>query len=77
MFVIRPYRARGGLGDLQVDYGRYRKIDSFMFPYRIRVAATGSQRVLQVDYQRILLNESLEEDLFRFVPPEGAVRVTQ
>jgi hypothetical protein len=77
MFVMRPYQGWGGIGDLRVDYGRYRRVGSVVFPHRIRVAATESQRVLQVDYQRVLLNESLEEGLFEFVPPEGAVRAVQ
>jgi len=76
MFVIRPYSGGRAIGDLQVEYGRYRTIDRVSFPHRIRVAATGSQRVLQVDYEKVLLNESLEEDLFRFVPPEGATQST-
>jgi hypothetical protein len=74
MFVIRPYEGDRAFGDLRVDYGRYRQVGSVLFPHRIRVAASGSERVLQVDYQRLLLNESLEEDLFEFEPPEGAVR---
>ena len=77
MFVIRPYQGRRAVGDLQVDYGRYRRVGSVVFPHRIRVAATASQRVLQVDYQRVLLNESLEEDLFEFEPPAGAARSMQ
>ena len=77
MFVIRPYQGRRAVGDLRVDYGRYRRVGSVVFPHRIRVAATASQRVLQVDYQRVLLNESLEEDLFEFEPPEDAVRSMQ
>ena len=77
MFVIRPQRGQETLGDLQVDYGRYRQINSISFPHRIRVAATGSQRFLQVDYQRVLLNESLDEALFRFAPPAGATQPTE
>ena len=76
MFVIRPYTGQGAIGDLQVDYGRYRQIDTVSFPHRIRVSATGSEQFLQVDYQRVLLNESLEEDLFRFVPPPDATQLT-
>jgi hypothetical protein len=74
MFVLRPYQDRRAVGDLQVDYGKYRQVGSVVFPHRIRVAATASHRVLQVDYQKVLLNESLEEDLFEFEPPEDAVR---
>ncbi len=77
VFVMRPRQGREGIGDLQVDYGRYRKSDAVDFPYRIRVTATGLQDVLQVDYQRILLNESLDEGLFSFTPPTGATNVTQ
>ena len=69
MFVLRPYGGGTAFGDLQVDYGRYRRVDSVSFPHRIRLTATGSQRVLQIDYQRVVLNETLEEDLFRFAPP--------
>ena len=76
MFVIQPYSGGRAIGDLQVEYGRYRTIDGVSFPHRIRVAVTGSERVLKVDYQKVLLNESLEEDLFRFVPPEGATQST-
>jgi hypothetical protein len=77
MFVLRPYQGRRAVGDLQVDYGRYRQVGSVVFPHRIRVAATASHRVLQVDYHRVLLNESLEEDLFEFEPPEDAARSMQ
>jgi len=77
MFVIRPYQGRRAVGDLRVDYGRYRRVGSVVFPHRIRVAATASQRVLQVDYERVLLNEALEEGLFEFEPPAGAVRSIQ
>jgi hypothetical protein len=77
MFVMRPYQGRGSLGDLGVDYGRYRRVGSVVFAHRIRVAATTSKRVLQVDYQRVLLNESLEEDLFEFEPPAGAAKSMQ
>ena len=72
MLIVQPQRGRGNPGGFQVDYGRYRKIGSVLFPHRIRVAAVGSKRVLQLDYQQVLLNESLEENLFRFVLPEGA-----
>jgi len=77
MFVIRPYSEGRAIRDLHVEYGRYRTIDGVSFPHRIRVAVTGSERVLQVDYQKVLLNESLQEDLFRFVPPEGATPSTE
>jgi hypothetical protein len=77
MFVIRPYSGGRAIGDLHVEYGRYRTVDGISFPHRIRVAATGSESVLQVDYQKVLLNEPLEEDLFRFVPPEGATQSTE
>lgn len=77
VLVMRPRQERGGIGDLQVEYGRYRKSDSVEFPYRIRVTATGLQHVLQVDYQHVLLNETLDEDLFSFTPPPGATNVTQ
>jgi hypothetical protein len=77
MFVIRPYSGGRGIGDLHVEYGKYRTIEGVSFPHRIRVAVTGSERFLQVDYQKVLLNESLEEDLFRFVPPEGATQSTE
>jgi outer membrane lipoprotein-sorting protein len=76
MFVTRPHGGGRTIGDLQVEYGRYRTIDGVSFPHRIRVAVTGSERVLKVDYQKVLLNESLEENLFRFVPPEGATQST-
>jgi hypothetical protein len=76
MFVIRSCKGGRTAGDLQVEYGRYRTIDGILFPHRIRVAVTGSERVLRVDYQKVLLNESLEEGLFRFVPPEGATQST-
>lgn len=69
MFVLRPYGGGQALGDLQVDYGRYRRVDSVSFPHRIRLKATATGSVLQVDYQRVVLNETLEEDLFRFSPP--------
>ena len=74
MLVIGPYRGGRAVGDLRVDYGRYRQVGSVLFPHRIRVATTASEHVLQVDYQRVLLNESLEEDLFEFEPPAGALR---
>jgi hypothetical protein len=74
MFAIRAYSAGEAMGDLKVDYGRYRQIDAVSFPHRIRVESTVSKRFLQVDYQKIVLNESLEEDLFRFVPPAGATQ---
>jgi len=77
MSVKRPDWASGVLGDLQVDYGRYRKIDAVVFPHRIRVSATAPDRLLQVDYQRVVLNESLDENLFRFEPPEGAVQLAE
>ena len=77
MFVMRPHSGGRAVGDLQVEYGRYRTIDGVSFPHRIRVAVTGSERVFKVDYQKVLLNESLEEDLFRFVPPEGATQSTE
>lgn len=77
MFVIRPYSGGRAMGDLEVEYERYRTIDGVSFPHRIRVAVTGSERVLEVDYQKVLFNESLEEDLFRFVPPEGATLSTE
>ena len=77
MFVLPAHGGRGGIGGLRVNYGRYRQIDSVSFPHRIRVAATESRSVLQVDYQRVLLNESLEEDLFRFRPPAGASKVSE
>lgn len=72
MLVMRPYQGGEGIGDLQVDYDRYRKSDSLVFPHRIRVTAKGLQHLFQVDYQRVLLNESLGEDLFSFEPPAGA-----
>lgn len=74
MVVLDPSPRGRGIGDLLVEYGRYRRMDSVFFPYRIRVAADGSKRVLQVDYDRVVLNESLEQDLFRFLPPPGATR---
>jgi hypothetical protein len=77
MFVIRSTLGKRAFGDLRVDYGRYRQIGSVSFPHRIRVAATGSQRVLQVDYQTVLLNEPLREDLFRFDPPQDAVKAME
>jgi hypothetical protein len=78
MFILRPPCPGGrAMGELQVDYGRYRQVGSVVFPHRIRVAATASHRVLQVDYQKVLLNELLDEDLFRFEPPEDAVRFVQ
>ena len=76
MFVIRPYGGGRAIGDLHVEYGRYRTVGGISFPHRIRVTVTGSESVLQVDYQKVLLNESLEEDLFLFVPPEGATKST-
>ena len=42
MFVIRPHSGGRAIGDLQVEYGKYRTIDGISFPHRIRVAATGS-----------------------------------
>jgi hypothetical protein len=72
VLVIRSPGDGGGVGNLQVDYGRYRKIGAVPFPHRIRAADTGSARFFQVDYQKVLLNKPLEESLFRFVPPEGA-----
>ena len=77
MFLMQPPQGQSTVGDLRVDYGRYRQIDSVSFPHRIRVAATGLQRVLQVDYRRVLLNESLAEDLFQFAPPAGATRAVE
>ena len=74
MVVLDPCQEGRGIGDLLVEYGRYRKTDSVFFPYRIRVVTDGSKRVLQVDYERVVLNESLEQDLFRFLPPPGATR---
>jgi hypothetical protein len=77
MFIMRSYRGMRGIGDLRVEYGRYRQVGPVVFPHRIRVAAAASKRFLQVDYQRVLLNESLEEDLFEFEPPAGAARSMQ
>jgi hypothetical protein len=74
MSVMRSYQGMGAIGDLGVDYGKYRRVGSVVFPHRIRVVAAASKRVLQVDYQRVLLNESLEEDLFAFEPPAGAAK---
>jgi hypothetical protein len=76
MFVIRPYSGGSTIGDFHVEYGRYRTVEGVSFPHHIRVAVIGSESVLQVDYQKVLLNEPLEEDLFRFVPPEGATQST-
>ncbi len=61
--------------NLEVDYDRYREVDGVLFPHRIRVSPSGSERELQIDFQRVLLNEPLPEDLFRFAPPAGAARV--
>ena len=76
MFVMRAYGTGGAASDLRVDYGRYREEDSVSFPHLIRVADTGSQGVLEVAYQRVLLNEPLEEGLFQFTPPAGATQIT-
>lgn len=74
VFVI-PSPNRAGSGwNLQVDYGRHRKVDAVPFPHQIRIATADASRFLQVDYQRVLLNQPLEEDLFRFVPPAGATK---
>jgi hypothetical protein len=70
MLVIRPYSEGRAMGDFHVEYGRYRSLDGVSFPHRIRVTATGSQGVVQVDYQKVVLNESLDKDLFHFVPPD-------
>jgi hypothetical protein len=74
VLVIRSPENGRTVGNLQVDYGRYRKLEAVSFPHRIRVADTGSARFFQVDYQKVLLNKPLEEGLFRFVPPAGASR---
>ncbi len=76
MLAIRPQTGTGAARNLEVDYGRYREVGGVPFPHRIRVSPSGSENVLQVDFQRILLNEPLPEDLFRFVPPEGATRAS-
>ncbi len=77
MIVVRAHGGGRALSDLQVEYGRYRQIDSVSFPYLIRVVDTGSKGVLEVDYQRILLNEPLGADLFQFTPPAGAMQSTE
>jgi hypothetical protein len=76
MFVIRPYGGGRAIGDLHVEYGRYRTVEGVSFPHRIHVTATGVGRELRVDYDKVLLNVSLDDDLFQFVPPEGATRST-
>jgi hypothetical protein len=76
MLVILPHSGAEVARNLHVEYGRYRQIDGVSFPHLVRVAVSGSESFLQVDYQRVLLNEPLPEDLFRFLPPEGAKQVS-
>jgi hypothetical protein len=76
MLAIRPQRGRGAARNLEVEYARYREVDGSPFPHRIRVSPSGSGSTLQVDFQRVLLNEPLPQDLFQFVPPAGATRVS-
>ena len=57
---------------LQVDFGHYRQVGDLDFPFRIRVAETPGKESFEIAYQEIVLNEDLQADLFRFVPPEDA-----
>lgn len=80
----RPFRSvlvrspSGGdpAGNLQVAFERYREIDSFQFPFRIRVSDTGNQEVLAIDYESVTLGGDFREELFQFTPPPDAERVT-
>lgn len=61
---------------LQVDFGRYKQVNGIEFPHRIRVAEPGGEAFFEIIYQKIVLNEDLQEELFRFVPPEDAEEMT-
>jgi len=65
---------RAGLEErvMQVDFERYQGVNHIAFPFRILVKDETGQRSLSVRYQDIFLNETLDEDLFRFVPPASA-----
>jgi hypothetical protein len=72
--AIRPNQGGRAVRSVEVSFGRYREIDSHVFPHRIRVTGVGSPSMFEVDYQKVILNEPLAEDLFQFVPPADATR---
>lgn len=57
---------------LQVEFGRYRRVGNHDFPFRIRAAEIPGKESFEIAFQEIVLNEDLQADLFRFVPPEDA-----
>jgi hypothetical protein len=74
--LLRQNKSGRTACDVQVDFDRYRSVDSFVFPLRVRVTGVGTGRFFELDYQSILLNRTLPEDLFRFQAPVDAERMT-
>lgn len=75
VLLMNPPAGTGLRTDIEVEFGRYREIDAIPFPFRIRVTADQG-RFFEVDYDRVLLNDPLSDDLFDFTPPADAEEMT-
>ena len=60
---------------VQADFSDYREGASPAFPWSIRVSEAASQEFLEMEYESVVLNQPVEEDLFDFDPPEDAERI--
>lgn len=61
---------------LRVLYGRFRDIQEYPFPLRVELTLPQSDYRMKIDYQRVLLNQAVEEGLFDLPIPPGSKRVT-
>jgi hypothetical protein len=60
---------------IRVTLWKYKKVDNFEFPFRIRVLHEGSGDSFLLEYQEVGLNRVLLKDAFEFEPPTDSARM--
>jgi outer membrane lipoprotein-sorting protein len=74
--LSRTRYTAGGKEALRVVYGRFRHISDYPVPLTIEVELPQKDYHLRVDYQKVLVNQEVDEELFELPIPPGSKKVT-